>query len=223
MQKLFTKKGNTFIVNPNKLVALIPERYKNFKFCTVEETVTTFGIFDIVVNDTDLHGLLLPNFITLAPNQIDDVTIDDINYIRCTFYRGDVFMTNRTVIRNKFLVIPMFKEYIGFGNLPRFINYTNCHYLFSNVLKMANMDLKVDPAILEMVWAFLYRLKEDYRVQARYGKMDAPKDFIGLRNVSYGPDSTSAKIFGSFMSDGLNSALVNPNESSKPLEDIMRL
>lgn len=221
--KLFTKKDNTFIVNPTKLVALIPERYKNFKFCTIDEHVTTFGIFDILVNDTELHGLLLPNFITLAPNEIDDTTIGEDTYIRCTFHKGDIFMSNRTVIRNKFLVIKMFKEFIGFANLPRFVNYQNCHYLFANVLKMTNMDLRIDPAIMEMIWAFLYRLKSDYRVQARYGKLDAEKDFIGLRNVSYGPDSTSAKIFGSYMSDGLNSALVNPNEVSKPLEDIMRL
>ena len=223
VSKYFTKKDNTFILNTNKCVALIPDRFLDFKFCTIEEDVTTFGIIDLVFNDTELRGLLLPNFITLSPKEIDSIVIDEKKYIRCTFHKGDIFMKNNVIIKNKFLIIKMFKEFIGFGNLPRFVNYDNVHLLFASVDKMAGMSLNIDHTTLEMVWAYLYRLKKDYRIQARFGASDLPKEFIGLRNVSYGPDSTSAKIFGSHMSDGLNSALVNPNEVSKPLEDIMRL
>ena len=203
--------------------ALIPARYQNFNFCNIEENVTTFGIFDLVINDTELRGLLIPNIITLTPTEISTVTIEDKSYVSCIFHKGDTFMKGRTLVKNKFLIIRMFKEFVGFANLPRFVTYENCHLLFSNINGMAEMNLHLDTVTEELIWAFLYRLTDDLRIQARYGTKEQAKEFIGLRNVTYGPDSTSAKIFGSYMSDGLNSALVNPNESNKPLEDIMRL
>lgn len=223
MGKYFKKANNTFIVEANKVEAFIPERYTTFKFCAIEEDVSVFGIFDLKINDSEWTGFIIPNIITLAPNEIDTVTLDEERYIHCTFYKGDVFMKSRTVIKNKFLIIKMFKEFIGYGNIPRFITYDNCHKLFATVKSMAGMDLNLEPAVMEMVWAFLYRLSDDLRIQARFGTPKQKKEFISLRNVTYAPDSTTAKIFGSYMSDGLNSALVNPNEENKPLEDIMRL
>lgn len=221
--KIFKKVNDKIYVDVAKLDVYIPERYTEFKFCTIEEYVTTFGILDLVVNDSELHGLLLPNFITLDSKEVTKETIDNKSYIKCGFKKNDVFMSNRTIIKNKFLVIRMFKEFIGFANLPRFINYENCHKLFSNVQQMADMNLNAGPEIMEMIFAYLYRSSNNLRIQARYINKNEPNEFIGLRNVSYGPDSTSAKIFGSYMADGINSSLVNPNEESKQLEDIMRL
>lgn len=223
MDELFVKSGSQFLVNVDTLQALIPERFLNLNFCKIEETVTTFGIFDLLVNETELKGLLIPNIVNLLPKEIENVHMFDRDYICLTFHKGDVFMTTDTFIKNKFLIITMFKEFIELGNLPAFINYKNSHLLFSNTQSMADMDLNVNPVVLEMMIAYLTRSKDDLSAQQRYFPIDNPSTMIGLRNISYGPDSTTAKIFGSYSDDGMKSALVNPNDVSKPLEDIMRL
>lgn len=220
---VFKRVDDKIYVEVAKLDVYIPKRYTEFKFCSIEETVTTFGIVDLVINDTELKGLLLPNFITIEPKEITETTIDGVTYIKCSFSKNDIFMSNRVVVKNKFLIIKMFKEFFGFANLPRFINYNNCHLLFSNIDKMTGMNLNTGNEILEMAFAYLYRSKNNLSIQARYIGKNEPKEFIGLRNVSYGPDSTLAKIFGSYMDEGINSSLVNPNEQNKQLEDIMRL
>jgi len=222
MLRVFEKLDNKFIVATDKVEAFIPERYVDRGFCNIGELVSTVGIFNIRINDTINKVLQVPNIIYLVPKNLDKVVEDDITYHKLTFYKNDIFMDTDTVIKDKFLIIPVFKELYELANMPTNINYQNSHFLLNNINSMAEMDLHVNPVIMEMLQAYLTRTSEDLTVQARYDP-SKPSEFIGLRNISYGPDSTTAKIFGSYTADGLRSALVNPNTVSKPLEDLMRL
>lgn len=222
MSKFFYKKDDQFYVAVDTLDAYIPNRYIDRGFTTIGEYVSTLGIFDIVINNTEKRVLHIPNIIYMEPKDIQQVTVDDVMYQKLSFVKDDIFMTTDTVIKDKFLIIPVFKEYFELGNIPSGINYNNIHLLLNNVNTMAEMDFNVNPVISELLVAFLTRQSDNLTKQARFDT-SKPNKFISLRNIAYGPDSITSKVFGSWSKDGLRGALVNPNDESKPLEDIMRL
>lgn len=219
---IFYKKDDKFYVNVDKLDAYIPERYVDKEFCTISEYVSTLGIFDIVINDTIKKVLHVPNIIHMEPKEILQVTVDDVVYRKLPFVKHDLFMSTDTVIKDKFLIIPVFKEFFEFGNIPSGIDYSNSHLLLNNVKEMAEMNFNVNPVISELMIAYLTRQTSDLTRQARFDT-SVPNKFISLRNITYGPDSTTAKVMGSWSTDGLRGALVTENEENKPLENIMRL
>lgn len=218
--EFFKKQKNTFICNYNT-VAYIPKRYSNFDFLSISTEVTTFGIFDIEADDK-LKCLALPAMITLTPSDISQVTIDEVNYIACSFNKDDIFMNNDNIIKNPLLVVRMFEEFIAQGHLPRAITYENCIQLFEYAKSITGINFYMDKVMFELIYAHLYRDSEKLSTPYRLTNRTKPPTFIGLRNVAYGPDSTSAKIFGAYFDHGLNSALINKSEHQFELEDIMR-
>lgn len=216
----FKKVKNTFVCNYDT-IAYIPKRYLDFDFVSINTDVTVFGIFDIEANNT-LNCLALPAMMTLTPSDITPVTIDDVGYIACSFNAHDVFMSNNNIIKNPLLIVRMFEEFIAQGHLPRAITYDNCIQLFEYAKSVTGINFYMDKVIFELVYAHLYRDSNRLNIPYRLTDKTKPPKFIGLRNVSYGPDSTSAKIFGSYFDHGLNSALVNKSEQQFELEDIMR-
>lgn len=46
--------------------------------------------------------------------------------------------------------------------------------------------------------------------------------WVPLRNVEFGAQDTTAKITGSYMAEGLDSAIVNPSDKVSKIESILR-
>jgi len=218
---IFKLVDNKFIVNIKELYAYLPKRYESFDFLHIGNEIAVFGVFDIEYNK-ELHGFLLPAMIIMIPSEINNVKIDGVDYYKCTFYEGDTFMNNTSIIKNAALASRMFKEFIEYGNMPRFVTYNNIKYLFDNVKEITGINFYMNKVIFEMIYAHLYRDADNLNLQYRNSSKTKQPIFIGSRNVAYGPDSTSAKIFGSYFSDGLNSSLINQSNKQYELEDLMR-
>ena len=84
------------------------------------------------------------------------------------------------------------------------------------------------PTIGEMFIAQIARLMNDRKVPLRekiYSYSDLKKEpftWIPLRNVVDGSSDTTAKITGSYAGDGIDAAIVNPNDVTQPIERLLR-
>ena len=206
----------------DKLEVRIPCRYSVYDLLEVTEHVRTIAIFEMIVNDTYSYGLILPNVIVMNPTSVDRATINEVDYRVCTFLKGDKFMLSTTVLKETFVPYYLYKEFINLGNMPSFLNYNDTALLFSNVEEMCDFNLKASPAILEMLYAHLYRDPDNLYVKYRYTDMSKNPVFIGTRDVAFGTESTTSKLIGAYFNDGVNSALVNASDRHYYLEDMLR-
>lgn len=218
----YSSKDNAFLFTGDKLEVFIPQRYQDKGFLTLGETVSTLAIFSMRVNDKEEIGLLLPASITMSPIDISEETINGEKFFICTLNKGCVFHNSNLLIQNGNIGFFMWNEFLALGHMPKFITYKNIISLFDNLGKIAGLNLNVSHAILELVYAHMFRNPKKMTQFFRHTTMDFEPVMISLHDVAYGATTTHSRIFGSYAGQGLNSALLNQETKNNELEDIFR-
>lgn len=196
----------------------IPTRYENYGLLSHEGSLHALGIFEMKINDTESGGFCLPARIQTTPTETYTTTVDEVSYLVATYKKHDVFIENMTIIKNDALGYILWNEFISLGNLPKFITYDNIGTLFDLIGQVCGINFGVNHAVFEMIYAHLFRDPDDITKEYRLSKMDKDPIFIELRNVSYGPDTTTSKMLGSYWNDGINSSLVNASDKVSELD-----
>ena len=215
---------DTMIFDSELLECYVPTRYaaEGVGLCHIQDFVKCLGIFECVVNKTERFGLILPCMLNMLPSSSRRTIEDDVEYIVFEFQRGDKFLTTRTALKEDYIAYAMYNEFITMGRFPKFLNYNTTAFLFDTAEKVCGVNLKTPHSIFEMIYAHLARDKNNLTKKYRHTDMKERPYFLGTKNVSVALDSTSSKLLGSYFSDGLNSALLNPTETQSPLEDLLR-
>lgn len=200
----------------------IPVRYEEKDLTVVTDKVHTLGIFDITINGSINVGYLLAAMIDIEYTSVDRVQIDNEPYIHLVLKKNDRFIRNMNYIKNDRLGYTLWVEFISLGRLPRFINYENIAWLFDRIAEVIGVNFGVDHSIFEMLYAHLFRDSKDLSIKYRLTPMVEQPTMIELRNVAYGPDDTMSKILGSYMSVGINAALITESTQPSPVEVVLR-
>src|SRR5210317_1030474 len=98
-KQYFKRTGDKVIFTGSKLEIWIPMRYESLGVLDIGESVSTLGIFDMKVNDSEDVGYLLPAKISIEPTSIDTVIKDGNRYAKLTLLKNNVFITNANVVK----------------------------------------------------------------------------------------------------------------------------
>lgn len=216
------KTDTKYIFNGDTCSINVPQRYQAYDVLNITDEVSTLGIFDISINEKEYFKLVLPMIVTMKPSGQYTKKINEDPYFVFTFQKGDEFITDRTLIKQSFILFSMFKEFIVNGNFPYFLTYEELGRLFDRSQSLCDERLNAPHAIFEMIFAHLSRDARNPNIFYRHTDMKEPPLYIGLKNVGYAPTSTTAKVIGSYLMEGLNSAIVNPATRNSEIENILR-
>lgn len=200
----------------------VPRRYENHDLLVIADDVRTLAIFELIIDDKHVTGCLLPAVINMEPSDTYFSTIDGVDYAILQFTKGDIFISNTNIVRNPALAYAMFVEFISLGNMPRFLSYNDVAFMFDTASDICGMNFPVNHAVFEMIYSHLFRDPNQLTKAYRLTDMTEPPAFVQLRSVSYGPDTTTARLLGSYIGDGIDSSLVHQTEQRSELEDLLR-
>jgi hypothetical protein len=205
------------------MVAHVPERYQNYEILEFQENdVATFGVFDLTI-DGEEHGLLLPSIIHLQPSSIEKISSSEGKvFYDLHFETNDIFISNTMFLKIDSLVYVAFLEFIQYGKLPKFLDYTQTAFLMALLSKICGLRFDVNHAIVEIMISHLCRDQKNPNIFYRQTDYKNPPKFIPLAHISYGTTSTTSKLLGSYLTDGIRSALVNQNDVSYEFETILK-
>ena len=220
--KYFKKKDNSLIFIGDTLEILVPSRYGNHGYLDISNSVKTIGIFDMVINGSVNLGYMLAAVIEILPSDIQSVTIDNEKYEKLTLHKGDVFILDNTVIQDSKISYVVFYEMVFSGHYPKFLTYDSLAFLFDNMAEVTGDKFSTDHMIFEMIMAMVSRDSTNLSDQYRLTSRTKDRAIIPLRMVSHIAQSTTAKILGSYMTDGIESALVNASDAPSAVEDLLR-
>ena len=207
----------------DKLECFIPLRYQNENYLIIEDKVQALGIFTIRVNDSIMGGLQLPAVIQIDPSETYEQTIDGERYFTCVLTKGRMIMCSLSVMQIDKLPYFIWREFLSLGHFPSYITYRNVSTLFDDMGEVAGAPMGANHVIIELVLAHLFRDKDDLNIKYRNTDMTKPPAHVTLRDVSYGPSTTHARIFGSFSDTGRNAALLNQTDNNSELSDLFRM
>lgn len=183
--------------------------------------VTAIAIGDMLINDSIETSILCAGFTQFYPTDFSFVRKDEDEFIELHFVKGDAFMGTQ-VVKDAKLAYAVFYELLYIGAMPKTLKYNNVFDLFDRVATITGISFPVDHAIWELLYATVYRDKNNLSTPARLAGAKAELVHIPLRDVTHLANSTSAKLIGSYFGDAIDSALIHPAEESNLLEDILR-
>jgi hypothetical protein len=217
------EKTHTVTFTGKKLVARVPHRFSMYGFFSTEgNRVQTVGCADLVFDDKERAGLHLIAVIDTRPSSVSYETIEGTEYAVLTYYTGDLFLANTFIVKQKALIYALWTEYISMGHIPYWYEYEDILRFLDDADRLCDAALPTHHAILSSVYTHLSRTKSDLFKYYRHTERVGDFAFVPLNSVSFGLDSTSARLQGPYFTQGLMSSLVNPNPDNKIFEDIVR-
>ena len=205
----------------DKLIIRIPEHYTMLGYLVIAEVVHVLGIFPMNVDGVDC-GLQIPGVIDVDPSDIRTETINDKKYTILELHKGDRIMCTSSVIKDGKLHYAMWKEFISGGKIPEYLDYDATACLFDDCKKITGKGIDVNHAVIEIVYAHIYRDRDDLTKLYRLTPMTKPPVNIKLNQPAYATNSTHARIIGSYAEQGMNTALIHQNAENVEIEDIFR-
>lgn len=205
----------------DKLIIRIPEHYTMLGYLVIADVVHVLGIFPMNVDGVDC-GLQIPGVIDVDPSDIRTETINDKKYTILELHKGDRIMCTSSVIKDGKLHYAMWKEFISGGKIPEYLDYDATACLFDDCKKITGKGIDVNHAVIEIVYAHIYRDRDDLTKLYRLTPMTKPPVNIKLNQPAYATNSTHARIIGSYAEQGMNAALIHQNAENVEIEDIFR-
>lgn len=216
IDKFFKWENNKIYFNSNSLVAYAPIFYKNSDFYIEGKIISILGILKLEINNKINSVLCISNYIESDPSKIET----DNKYIKLYYKKGDVFINNTSILQLD-LTNSLFTSFIMYGKIPDFFDYQHVHKLFDNSKRINNIAINVGKEILEVIYSYMYRNPKDLTEQYRYTNMKDKPSIIGLTNITYAPESTTAKLLGSYLDDGITGALITKKPKTDSIEQIL--
>lgn len=205
----------------DKLIIRVPDHYIQLGYLVIAEIVHVLGIFAMNVDGVDC-GLLLPGIIDVDPSDVRTETDGDKRYTILELHRGDRIMCTSGVVKDNKLHYAMWKEFISGGKMPEFLDYDSTAGLFDDCKKITGKGISVNHAVIEIVYAHIFRDRDDLTKLYRLTPMIKPPVSIRLHQPAYATNSTHARIIGSYVEQGMNAALIHQNAENVEIEDVFR-
>jgi hypothetical protein len=215
--------NNQWIFKGNKLEVYIPKIYQERKLLTIGEIASSLGIFQIRINDAVYANFLFLGKLNIEFTSYKNVTEDGFKYIVLELIKDSVFISNSQLVKNGNLLYEIFVMFLAYGKIPPFLNYDEIYQLFDYDQEHCGINLKVNHSIFEMIYAHIFRDAKDPYKFYRHTLMDKPPIIVPLHQISHGPISTTSRIMGGYLSEGITSALVDENTHvPSTIENLLR-
>ena len=212
-----------YIVTANEIKVYINDRWHLYGLLDIGQSVTSVGVMDIEIDGKYNCGLYLLADINMQPSIIEKITIDNQLFHLLTFKKGDIFISNKSVVKNGDIIFSVYKELIdGSGKLD-LMSYEDYNKFLDQANEVCDANIPVDRTMLEVIYSFIFRNKDDILEVYRHTDMKKTEYVkIPLKAYHISAKNTLSKMAESFTFDGITSALVNENKDKTLLEDIIR-
>lgn len=219
----FEKKDDKWIFTGKKLEIYIPKIYQERGLLVLGEIATTLGIFQLRINDTFCATMLILARIQIEFLNESTVIEQGIAYTVLTLEKDSVFIVNSNIVKDGNVIYEVFITFLALGKIPPFITYDKIQRLFDNDGEHCGVPLGINHSIFEMIYSAIYRDSEDPYQHYRHTPMTKPPVIVPLHQISHGPSSTTARIVGSYLNDGITASLIDDTERTpSKIENLLR-
>jgi hypothetical protein len=204
------------------LYVYIPSRFIDRGFTVIGSTVRTVAIFIVATGSYEYSVVSVPTAVELNPQSIDEITIDDVSYIKLTFPSGSVVIVSNTLVVSTEYLQDLSKEIFQMGNVPWYMSYEDISRIFSKSTDYCGNGIGENQFIFSIFTSVIARSRKDKSVFYRQTDMKDKPVFVGLSDIRWSYRSTGAKLIGGYMAEGLTNSVVRPETSTSPVVELLR-
>jgi hypothetical protein len=227
LPKLVVNEGGQVITKANCKIQ-VPVRFSEIGLGQIGIDTFAYGLFPIIMEDGNYALMNVTALVELDPFKLEIIEIDDVQYHEFSFEAGQVVIKTTNLLQKETLMYNILDELIFKGKIPWYVAYEDLGKIFDSAKKHAKSNVGNIPETIEFIAAMVCRSKED-RTKYIRTVANTYKDtslsqisYVPLKSVFYAVNSTVNKLTGSYFSDGIVSALVNPTTKVEKIESILR-
>lgn len=219
-------KGGKIFTKCNTIIE-VPKRYLNKELLEIKEYTYVFGVFAIRMKDK-YSVSLIPNMFRTMPLNITEYKIGDVEYIQFLYGKDMCILESQEVVMNELLSYNIFDENYMLGKMPWFMEYEDALNVIDNLFTFAGSNVGGNWVANEIITAFITRYKTDrakfYREVITSKAELAKRDYVftGIDDVFYSAPTTLNKLAGNYYSDGVISAILQPEKTIGATEKLVR-
>ena len=217
INKYFQKQDKKLVFIGKSLEVNIPKYYSQFGYYTRTTIVKVLGILQLIINNKYEAILSITTMIETIPNEITESD----EYITLKYTNGDIFLNKDYIINNPSELYYLFMRFITHGKLPQFLKYKDLAKIFDHCKEINGTDLGVGNELKELVFAYLCRDSKDPTKQYRLTPMKNKYKLVGILNIFYSPQSTTSKLLGNYLDNGITSAVLTEEPVTDTFEQIL--
>lgn len=215
-------KDGVYLFKGQSLEVRIPMRYRNYGMLDIEKNIETLGLFDMIIDDRYQVALNILAKVTLCPEETEERTILDDDYLICRWTSPGIFIASNTLVQDFNAIYCAYVENIDLGHRLYNVGYLSLIYLFDRAREFTGSDIGTDRSTYELLVSHLARDADNMQMMYRYTDMKKPPTIISMRSTSFAPTSTTARIIGAYRDDGMAAALNYKQTTRQPFEDLLR-
>ena len=224
--KYLEYRKNSIFTN-SKLFIIFPDRYLKRELALIGREISVFGHF-ILVDETGNYILInFPAKVTLTPNSIDDITIDDKEYKLLEFNPNSYIIEDTRYIPDNDDIFKLFDDFlIRNNNIPFYMGYEDLLNLFIRAVDITGSKLALNPVGVATLVSIVGRDKDYDFIRIKKNKKDILKSkikWVGLNNVDKAYKNIMSMITGNYLDKGLTAALQINKPSPTDIENVYRL
>ena len=218
------EEGSAVVTRPCQLI--IPSHWLTTNLVVTGQQTYVTSIY-MLMDDRDNYAVSIANcMVRIQPSSMSTVQIGKKEYTAFEFDAGETIFPSKEVVRNNKLIYYIFDEFIAKGRVPAYMNYTDLGRLFDSSVYYAGIELASTPTIVHAMVSTIARDPDNPQTYFRHvsdgDDLDRVK-FIEMKNSIHAATNTSARMVGSYFSQNLDSALINPQEREHEIESLLRM
>lgn len=206
----------------------IPVRFTERQLASVSVETHIVGIYAMTVDDKYYAVSLVNAMVRIDPAVTNKVMVNGDEYFEFVFTPGAVVIPSVQLVKTGTLVYRIYDEFFAKGRVPWYLGYSELAKVFDTAQYHAGTKIGTDHEVTELLVSMIARNPEDRTQYYRQTVKDVadeqarPPAFIPLKSVAYSATNTTNKLAGSYMQDGVVSALVSPSERVERIEELLR-
>lgn len=220
---------NGSLVTKTGCVIHVPESFRAKQLLIMGKEISFIGYFALITPDGNFATWKVPSMIRTSPDDIRTIEINGKTYYELHYSKGGRIAKSVDLLVDQLTLYPLFEEVIARARSCWYYTYEQMGSFFKHSAEYTGSTLYPTPSVFEMVIAQQARLSKDRTKTMRHivnSREDIEKNdfiYIPMRNVEFGATDTVAKLGGSNIAEGMDSALVNPSEETQEVEQLLRM
>ncbi len=214
--------GDALVCTENCVIQ-IPVRFSQVNLADIGTDIYIIGIYALILESGEYAVSNMVGMLKITPTVITTKTLGEDEYYEFKFASGSIVSPNINIVRKDLIPYDVFNEFIFKGGIPWYIEYEDLGKLLNTAKKYADSNSGNIYEVTEFIASVVSRKATDRTIYYRLAlpAKERPK-FVPLSSVFYSVNNTVNKIAGSYFSDGITSALVNPTTEPNKIETLLR-
>ena len=194
---------------------LYPARYHKVELADQHRI---FGVVAIIDENNNYILMNLPVKVKFNFTEVSTLVIDDITYKKLKIEKGTPLFSDKEFVSTKDDTYVMLDDWlINSNNIPFYIDYNELLDVFIKNRRMVGGDLARDIVAISMLISIIARNnKGDFYRMDRKGL-----NWVGLSNKNESYKNLSSMLGGTYLSQGIDNALLLEDEDKSALSKMM--